>query len=109
MSGVEILATEEIVSEYAYSWSTFFITFSVLLCVFVIIGIIFHDIPFFMFLGLFCGFIIGGLFGDVNKVPIEYKTQHKVLISDEVLMNDFLSKYEIVDQEEKIYTVVEKE
>lgn len=108
MTGVEILATEKIVSEYAYSWSTFWITFSVLLCVFIIIGIIFHDIPFFMFLGLFCGFSIGCLFGSINGVPIEYKTQHKVLISDEVLMNDFLSKYDIVDQEGKIYTVVER-
>jgi hypothetical protein len=33
----------------------------------------------------------------------------KVTIDDSVLMNEFLDKYEILDQEGKIYTVKERE
>jgi Na+/melibiose symporter-like transporter len=36
-------------------------------------------------------------------------TRYKVTISDEVSMNDFLERYEIVDQEGKIYTVRERD
>ena len=36
-------------------------------------------------------------------------TEFKVAIDDSVSMNEFLDKYEILDQEGKIYTVKEKE
>ena len=36
-------------------------------------------------------------------------THHMVIISDDVNMNKFLDKYEILDQEGKIYTVKERE
>lgn len=36
-------------------------------------------------------------------------TEYKVTIDDSVSMNEFLDKYEIIDQEGKIYTVKEKE
>ena len=36
-------------------------------------------------------------------------TEYKVTIDDSVSMNEFLNKYEILDQEGKIYTVKEKE
>ena len=35
-------------------------------------------------------------------------TEYKVTIDDSVSMNEFLDKYEILDQEGKIYTVKEK-
>ena len=36
-------------------------------------------------------------------------TTYKVTIDDSVSMNEFLDKYEIIDQEGKIYTVKERE
>lgn len=36
-------------------------------------------------------------------------TEYKVTIDDSVSMNDFMDKYEILDQEGKIYTVKERE
>ena len=51
---------------------------------------------------------VGGLVGAAYDIPVEYETQYKVTIADEVLMNDFLEKYEIKNQEGKIYTVVER-
>ena len=35
--------------------------------------------------------------------------EYKITISDEVSMNDFLEKYEIIDQEGKIFTVKERD
>jgi len=63
-------------------------------------------------IGLIVGAILGAIVGVLPasySTPIAYETQYKVTISDEVLMNDFLEKYEIIDQEGKIYTVRERE
>ena len=52
--------------------------------------------------------IVGGLGGAYSKTDISY-TEYKVTIDDSVSMNEFLDKYEILDQEGKIYTVKERE
>lgn len=46
--------------------------------------------------------------GITFETPSKYETQYKVAVSDEVLMNEFNEKYEIVEQEGKIYTVRER-
>lgn len=38
----------------------------------------------------------------------EYEYEYKVTISDEVSMNEFMKKYEIINQEGKIYTIKER-
>ena len=43
-----------------------------------------------------------------NKNSVDY-IEYKITIDDSVSMNEFLDKYEILDQEGKIYTVKEKE
>lgn len=43
-----------------------------------------------------------------NKKDIDY-IEYKVTIDDSVSMNEFLDKYEILDQEGKIYIIKEKE
>ena len=48
---------------------------------------------------------LGGTYSDTDINHIEYK----VTIDDSVSMNEFLDKYEIIDQEGKIYTVKERE
>lgn len=52
--------------------------------------------------------IVGGLGGTYSKTDISY-IKYKVTIDDSVSMNEFLDKYEILDQEGKIYTVKERE
>ena len=52
--------------------------------------------------------IVGSLGGTNSKTDISH-TELKVTIDDSVSMNEFLDKYEILDQEGKIYTVKEKE
>lgn len=49
------------------------------------------------------------IIGAKIKTDTVISTQYKVTIDDSVSMNEFLDKYEILDQEGKIYTVKERE
>lgn len=115
MTGVEILAMEEVVTEFSFCWLAFWIAFGVTLMLCVGSGILFsnstNDWSYLVLLvlaGLFMGALFATLFGTLFETPIEYETQYKVIVSDGVPMNDFLDKYEIIDQEGKIYTVRER-
>ena len=112
MTGVEILAMEEVVTAYAFNWKgLMFITCAVIFCG--ILGAISNS-PYSAFkgalVGMAIGLLLGGIIGQLpawTTLPKEYETQYKVTISDEVSMNDFLERYEIISQEGKIYTVRE--
>ena len=116
MTGIEILATQEIITEFAFNWNAFWITFSVIFGMFALIGIFISLVSYDwsnliggIVAGAAIGMLIGGMVGDVVlRIPVTYKTQYKVTISDEVSMNEFLEKYEIIDQEGKILTVRER-
>ena len=116
MTGIEILATREIATEFAFNWNVFLITFSVILGMFALIGIVMSLVSYDwsnliggIVAGAAIGMLIGGVVGDgVLCIPVTYKTQYKVTISDEVSMNEFLEKYEIIDQEGKILTIRER-
>ena len=51
--------------------------------------------------------VVGSLGGTQSKTDISH-IEYKVTIDDSVSMNEFLDKYEILDQEGKIYTVKER-
>lgn len=112
MTGVEILS-KEIVNTVVPNGDIFGIILLIVSILGVIIGAIIGGILFYdplagMFLGGVFGFVVGCCIGsncsDIYGEKIEIE-QYKVLISDEVKMNEFLEKYEIIEQEGKIYTV----
>ena len=118
MTGVEILSSAEAVAARAnWNWSNFWITIAVVFVIAVIAGVIFsieEDDPvafLIMFLAVFIvgGGVLGPFVGKISGEPISYETHYKVTIDDSVSMNEFLDKYEILDQEGKIYTVKERE
>jgi hypothetical protein len=116
MTGVEILAVEEVVTQYGFNWATVLILGGIiaLICtlavaVFGISPVDWKDWLFCITTGLIVGALVGVLFGCVNQTPVEYETQYKVTISDEVQLNEFNEKYEIIGQDGKIYTVRERE
>ena len=118
MTGVEILSSTEVVAARAnWNWINFWIMIGIAFVVAIIVGLIFalaEDDPeafWVMFLVIFIvgGSISGCLIGMNTGEPIAYETHYKVTIDDSVSMNEFLDKYEILDQEGKIYTVKEKE
>lgn len=118
MTGVEILAMEEVVVGTAFNWLAFWITVGILAGVGLLVGFLasFHSwgfewnffVPIWI-LFLIVGLLFGVLVGSLTATPMETETHYKALISDEVSMNEFLERYEIVDQEGKIYTIKERE
>ena len=115
MTGVEILATEEVVRKTVINWSAFWIVFCVILAFFTILGILdtykkpdFAELLVYILFGSMLGVAFGGIVSSVLDIPTEYETQYKVIISDDVSMSEFAEKYEIIDQEGKIYTIREQ-
>lgn len=119
MNGVEILSQSEVVTARAFNWVAFSVITVVL---FVAVGIGTYllvrmelgssktgNIAFSICVALILSFMFGGLAGGVTSIPTERETHYKVTIDDSVSMNEFLDKYEIIDQEGKIYTVKERE
>lgn len=120
MTGVEILAAEEVACAFAFNWFWFFFGFFSIIIgvgflVFISNGNIFNldlggELIAFIIVILFVGSVVCGLVcGNVCAKPTDYETQYKVTIDDSVSMNEFNEKYEIIDQEGKIYTVRERE
>lgn len=109
MTGVEILATGEGATSFEPNGFAFVLVFT--FCIIWGIAAGFKDKE----CGL--GALIGGLIGIVagllagvlvGVTEIEYYPTYKVTISDEVSMNEFMDKYEILNQDGKIYTVKER-
>lgn len=116
MTGVEILTTAEVATEFDFCegilWSAVILA--------LIIGVIFCSVEYFkgecdvgiywiLIPATLIGVIIGFVAGMAGGEPTEYETQYKVTISDEVNFNEFMEKYEIIEQDGKIYTIREKE
>lgn len=115
MNGVEILVIEEVVTKYNFNWKWFLIVAGIVLAIFVAVGILisisssdWNQLLVGVIAGLIFGGIFGSVFGAVERIPSEYETQYKITISDEVSMNDFIDRYEIVEQNGRLYTVRER-
>lgn len=114
MTGVEILAAEEIVAAYAWNWTAYLLTVAFGIVVMGLVGLClgyvvsFEDLVICLAIGALLGAIFGILPAMITK-PSEYETQYKVIISDEVPMNEFVERYEIISQEGRIYTVRSRE
>ena len=119
MTGVEILATQEVATAFGFDWGMFG---AIGFLIGVLLALIFWALSdnycigekatiFMVCLGLALGFVFGGFIASISKTgtPTAYETYYKVTISDEVSMNDFLERYVIISQEGKIYTVRERD
>ena len=117
MNGVEILAVENVATAYAFSWTAFWAGFFTLIVVAVLtlfLTGIFRDVLKYnlvtqVLIITIVGALIAGVFlGVVWMTPTEYETQYKVTADDSVSIVDFYDRYEVLDQEGKIYTVRER-
>lgn len=115
MNGVEILATEKVISETAFNWTGFWITGIIIIIISLILVILeflrgeIEDAWWVFFVGIILATTVSYASGKVTEEPIAYKNQYKVTVSDEVSMNEFYERYEIIDQKGKIYIVEERE
>lgn len=115
MTGIDILAAEEVAVEWAFNWTAFWIVLGIVGLIVIVLFIILTskygaDVSDLGYAGILVlvGVILSILIGSVAQIPTEYETQYKVTISDDVLMTEFLERYEIIETEGKIYTVREK-
>lgn len=109
MTGIEILATGEGATDFEPNFPT--LIFVIIFCVVggIVLGSKTKEYGFGASIGLFVGVVAGFIAAMVvGIVEIEYYPTYKVTISDEVSMNDFMNKYEILNQDGKIYTVKER-
>lgn len=117
MNGVTILNQFEVVTKRVFSWESFgwgaLIGVGIGLILAIIFGLQEGDWTlFFVGLGWFCAFLglLLGLLGGFILCPksVEYETHYEVSINEEVNMQEFMEKYEIIETRGSIYTVREK-
>lgn len=111
MTGVEILVTKTIYASILPEWC---LALSIMLFSFFVVCFLASISNLnYAFSIISCIFLIGSIIFLImtqigSKTDIDY-IEYKVTISDEVSMNKFYEKYEVLDQEGKIYTVRERE
>ena len=111
MNGVEILSLETIYNTILPEWCLVLGLLGAFISIYVTIQLFVdgYDIAPWISLAVVIAFtVVTILSGIPNKNNVDY-IEYKVTIDDSVSMNEFLDKYEILDQEGKIYTVKEKE
>lgn len=110
MTGIEILSIGEIGVDPTFNWLMAILGGGFIGLVVGFMGAAMEDsIGFGVFLSIVIFIFTGTIIGFGNARPTRYVPTYKVVISDEVSMNDFMEKYEILEQDGKIYTVKERE
>ena len=111
MNGVEILSSEIIYNTFLPDWCIglgviFMMIF--LICTLRSLG---NDqyIATFIFFILTLGFMFLSGFGSMNNTNSVDYIKYKIIIDDSVSLTEFVNKYEILNQEDRIYTVKERE
>lgn len=116
MNGVEILAVEEVAVAFGFDWGLFILAAVLLSTLFSLVGILIATITYcekataiFVTIGVFIGLALSVVLGFNSETgaPTKFETRYKVTISDEVSMVEFFERYEIIEQEGKIYTIRE--
>ena len=111
MNGVEILSSETIYNTILPDWCLMLGLMGAFVSIYVTIQLFAdcYDVAPWISLLVTIAFTVVAILGGIpNKNNVDY-IEYKVTINDSVSMNEFLYKYEILDQEGKIYTVKERE
>lgn len=115
MADVEILAVQEVVTAYDFSWVAFWVTVGVIVAVLAAVGVAmsireydWSNLVCCILVGVLFGALFGVLMGVVFQTPVSYETRYKVIVSDTMPMSEFYERYEVVSQEGKIFTVRER-
>ena len=114
MNGVEILSTTEVVAAYAHNTNAVGIGVIATIVIMIIIGafVAWHEcdgsfVILFLLFGIVISALVAVIISSATSYPAAYETHYKVTINDEVSLNEFYEKYEIIEQEGKIYIVRE--
>lgn len=115
MEGVEILFAEEVTRSvwngFVWHWGFFFMALVGLILIGVVIYTSWNgtanegELTFISLIAIVLLIISGMNFYFKGTVPVYDHTEYKVTVDETVDMNEFFKKYELVDQEGKIYIV----
>ena len=111
MNGVEILSSETIYNTFLPGWCAAIGAILMFICI-IPLAISFTEgktVGVIIWIALLVGALFVMAFSCIYNENNLHHTKYKVTIDDYVSMNEFLDKYEILDQEGKIYTVKERE
>ena len=115
MEGIKILSVEEVVNKTQFNLEIALIVAIIVSLIFIIVGIFIsikeHDWRNLLLIfgaSLFVSLCLATIAGSAFEKPVEYTTQYKVIISNEVSFVDFYEKYEIIEQDGEIFTIREK-
>lgn len=114
MEGVRILAENAVMlSQYSFVWNGWSIFYYIVAGIFAIltIALIINDDLAYILTASVTAFmiIIGISIGNTKGMEEVYDyTEYKVIVDDTVNMNEFMKKYEILDQDGEIYIVRER-
>ena len=111
INGINILSQTEVVDKAAYNFTACIAVFAIIMIIVLILTFkvfVFKSdkiacIIFGTLFAIFIGLLAGGRYA----TPISYETYYKVTINDPISMNEFFDTYEIIDIEEKIFTIKE--
>ncbi len=116
MEGVQILNQFEVVTKEVFNWDTFLIGLGIGAAVGLVAAIIF-GLTEGEWLAFFCmalvlipilALFVGALSGVAWMKPVAWETHYEITINEEVSMQEFMEKYEILETRGTIYTVKEK-
>lgn len=115
MEGIRILSTEEVVSKTEFNLEAALIAGVIIFLIFIILGIFasikehnWLNLMIVGFIGLFASILVAIGCGITFEKPVEYTTQYKAIVSEEVSFIDFYEKYEIIEQDGEIFIIREK-
>ena len=115
MNGVEILTSAPVATSQELNWQVFWIVGAIIFFAVFIYGVItaideetYVPLIICVVFGFIAGSLGGLLFGAITSKPTNYEMQYKITISDEVSMAEFCERYEVIEQDGKIFTVREK-
>lgn len=114
LDGIIVLDTGTKVLEYGWGWSWLGLIFAALGLFAIFLGILsllYDEEPISVCMCFFCAAIVMGLawmLFSQAKVVKEVPT-YKVVVEDSVSMVEFYDKYEILDVQGRIYTIIERE
>ena len=115
LDGITVLNSYEVVTKTAFSWDGFWIGILIAALIALIGAFVVCDNSedFLIMFAVVCiafGLFLGSLFGKIiTPKPIEYTAEYEVTVSDDVSMNDFYNRYDIIEQRGEIYVIREKE
>ena len=108
LNGVEILSQEVIpIMKSHYGWGIFVVILLVAMFVYAIATLLFDD-TIGSILALFV-VLIGIYMNYTTKDKVGEYIQYKVTISDNVNFVEFTERYEVLEQDDKIYTIRERD